>query len=374
VNAGFHGAGATDLAVGARQARLQVMSPMPPEGVPDPEHFPAMNASFYAARPQDYFGRRLQNLMLVAGNLQGLDDLFAKGVSFGTLSAVGPQVSDGVGADTAQERARQTQHFLIAESEVLCHHAGETLLRLYLAHAGAPPSPWLELSQTRSPDEFKKRVRRRFGPGSKASDPANLAEVARTFYLTDVPERLVPPPAPEEWSRGLALIEGYLRYFAALFLEKAALYNAAKHGLALLPGDIALEVGDGSVLSQSGPAVQYLQLRKSDDGHRRWSRVIHWVQSDRQVVLTYTAAILMADLWAAGRFRYVVSVREDGFSIAPGPEVATSTTAHTSYSSRLLFPSSRAASALEMSLSIVASGRREARPTVIPTPTASWSA
>jgi len=43
--------------------------------------------------------------------------------------------------------------------------------------------------------------------------------------------------------------------------------------------------------------------------------VIHWVKSDRQVVLTYTAAILIADLWAAGRFRYVVAAREDGFRV-----------------------------------------------------------
>lgn len=187
------------------------MRPMPPDGVPDPAHLPALNESFYTARPQDYFGRRLQDLMLVAGNLAGLDDLFAKGVSFGALSAIGPQMGEGLAPERASERERQTQHFVIAESEVLCHHAGETLLRLYLAHAGAPPSPWLELSQIRSPEEFKKRVRRRFGPDSNPSDPANLAEIARTFYLTDVPERIQPPPAPEEWSKGLAIIEGYLR-------------------------------------------------------------------------------------------------------------------------------------------------------------------
>ena len=70
------------------------MRPMPPDGVPDPAHLPALNESFYTARPQDYFGRRLQDLMLVAGNLAGLDDLFAKGVSFGALSAIGPQMGN----------------------------------------------------------------------------------------------------------------------------------------------------------------------------------------------------------------------------------------------------------------------------------------
>jgi len=44
--------------------------------------------------------------------------------------------------------------------------------------------------------------------------------------------------------------------------------------------------------------------------------VIHWVKSDRQMVLTYTAATLIADLWEAGRFRYVAAARAEGFRVA----------------------------------------------------------
>ena len=73
-------------------------------------------------------------------------------------------------------------------------------------------------------------------------------------------------------------------------------------------------------------------------------------------------------------FRYQVAGQtgHDG-PLRPLRRSAMSASAHASYSSRLLFPSSRAASALEMSLSSVSSGSREARPTVIPTPTASRS-
>ncbi|MDQ3580012.1 MAG: hypothetical protein M3443_20925, partial [Actinomycetota bacterium] len=44
------------------------------------------------------------------------------------------------------------------ESTNLLHHAAECLLRLYLAHAGMPPCPWLEVARLRSPSEFKEAV------------------------------------------------------------------------------------------------------------------------------------------------------------------------------------------------------------------------
>ena len=288
---------------------------IPPEGWPDPEHFALLNSDFYRARPHDYFGRRLQSLMLVANNVGRLDDLFAQGVKFGKLSATGAPVGEELEGKTAADRERQTQHFVIAESEVLCHHAGETLLRLYLAHAGTPPSPWLELSRITSPAGFKELVRRRFGPGAEPVDPAGLAEIARVFYLTDNRQSLDPPPDEGAWNRGIAIVDGYLRHFAALFLGKAALYNAGKHGLALLPGDVGVALGDGSILSASGPAIQYLQRRKSADGNRRWFRVTHWVRSDLQVALTYMATTLIAYLWEAARVRYVPAARAEGLSV-----------------------------------------------------------
>jgi hypothetical protein len=246
--------------------------------------------------------------MLVAGNLEGLDELFSRGVKFGQLAATGPDPASLAPSEEAKaERELQRQRFVIAEPEVLCHHAGETLLRLYLAHESRPASPWLELSRTRSPSVFKEMVRRRFGSDSKQSDPIRLAEIARLLYLSDDREAVDPGLTEEDWTANLVNIEGYLRYFAWQFLDKAALYNAGKHGLALIPGEMTFQLEDGSVLGADGPVIEYLELRSKDGGGRRWHHVAHWVRSDRQMTLTYMAIRLMAALWDGARRYYVPS-------------------------------------------------------------------
>ena len=286
----------------------------PSDGSVRPETIPGLNAAFYRARPADYFGKRLQDLMLVAGNLEGLDELFSRGVKFRQLTATGPDPASLAQSEEAKaERELQRQQFVIAESEVLCHHAGETLLRLYLAHESRPASPWLELTRTRSPSAFKEKVRRRFGSDSKQGDPIRLAEIARLLYLSDDREAVDPSLTEEDWTANLVNIEGYLRYFAWQFLDKAALYNAAKHGLALIPGEMTFQkLEDGSVLGADGPMIEYLELRSKDGGDRRWHHVAHWVRSDRQMTLTYMAIRLMAALWDGARRYYVPSPRSQG--------------------------------------------------------------
>jgi hypothetical protein len=268
------------------------------------EDLRALNAAFYRARPQDYFGRRLQNLILVAGNLAGLDELFSRGVKYGSLSVIGPDLGTLGATEAAKaEREVQRQRFVIAESEVLCHHVGETLLRLYLAHEGRPTSPWLELSKERTPGEFKKKVRMRFVEDAASSNPDWRAEIARMFYLSEDRHVVQPSLTEEEWGQNLANIEGYLRYFAHQFLDRAALYNAGKHGLALIPGELSFHLEDGSVLGADGPIIEYLDLRQ-DHGGRRWHHVAHWVNSERQITLIYIATCLVAELWEGGRRYY----------------------------------------------------------------------
>jgi hypothetical protein len=282
------------------------------------ENYAGLNETFYAAEPADYFSQRLENLILVAGNSAALDRLMEEGVTFRSLTVGGgpPQGADP--ADQAKKRdkaAKSAEHFVIAEAEVLAQHVGETLLRLYLAHAAVPPCPWLEISRLRSPAEFKERVSRRFGDDTDPSDPAHLAAVARVFYLTDDPASLGPvPPPQDQWETSLANIEGYLRHFADQFLKRAALYNAAKHGLALRPTEMSMKLGDGSVLSADGPIIQYLQIR-DDDGQPRWSKVNHWVSSDRQMALIYRACKLVETLWEVARIRYLPKQRGETFQL-----------------------------------------------------------
>lgn len=222
------------------------------------ENYARLNETFYAAEPADYFGQRLENLILTAGNPDGLHRLMQEGVTYRGLNVGGESQHRADPDDEAKETDKATktaEHFVIAEAEVLAQHVGETLLRLYVAHASLPPCPWLEMSRVRSPADFKERVRRRFGDDTDPSDPAHLAAVARVFHVTDDPSSLGPAPPQDEWDKSVANIESYLRHFAGQFLGRAALYNAAKHGLALMPTEMSVKLGDGSVLSAAKPVI-----------------------------------------------------------------------------------------------------------------------
>ena len=275
------------------------------------ENYPGLNAMFYEARPHDYFGQRLSNLILVAGKRSGLEALMAEGVTFGDLSAPAGQPSCG----SAEERDKAAELFVTAETEVLCHHAGETLLRLYLAHEGLPPCPWLEVSRVRYPRDFKVLVKRRFGPEIDGADPKRREALAKIFYSTDSRERLEPMPSEESWNESLRVIEMYLRHFARQFIDKAALYNATKHGLAVMPSTSTMQYNDGALVSADGPAIEYLYLREREDGQSRWYRGTHWVKRDVQMAFAYRACQLIDMLWTVAKSRYLQDVSGDGVAV-----------------------------------------------------------
>jgi len=272
------------------------------------ENYLGLNTTFYEASPHGYFSERLSNLLLVASKGAALDALIAEGFEFGGLSVPASQ-SSGV---SEEERAKAAEHFVTAETEVLSHHVGETLLRLYLAHEGVPACPWLELSRMRTPTEFKASVRRRFGAETDVPGAKRRAEVAKVFYLTDTREALKPAPSEAAWNTSLDVIEEYLSHFARQHLDQAALYNAAKHGLAVRPSRMSLKWNDGALVSVDGAVMQYLYLRDRDDGLRRWYQGTHWVRRDMQMALISRACQLIEALWVAARFRYVPNTRGAG--------------------------------------------------------------
>jgi hypothetical protein len=288
-----------------------------------PHNYRELNRAFYVASPTDYFGHRLGHLILRAGRSEDLDRLAGEGVSYRGLKlggAVEGAPADQTGGKSAEERAREAERFVVAEAEVLSHHVGETLLRLYLAHEyrddqPPPPCPWLEVSRLRSFSKAKEIVAARFGPDTDPEDPANRRAVARVFQLVDAPAKVPDAGIPQErWDASLATIESYLRGFAGQFLDKAALYNAAKHGLALLPGDGSMRLDDGSVIRAEGPMVQYLRMREDAD-RRRWSHVLHWSRPDGQMALVFRACQLIDMLWDVARIRYLLEQRSERVQI-----------------------------------------------------------
>jgi hypothetical protein len=288
-----------------------------------PLNYRELNRAFYVASPTDYFGHRLGHLILRAGRSEDLDRLAGEGVSYRGLKiggAVEGAPADQSGGKSAEELAKEAERFVVAEAEVLSHHVGETLLRLYLAHAHSddqppPACPWLEVSRLRSFSKAKEIVAARFGSDVDPEDAANRRAVARVFHLIDDPAKVADAGIPQDrWDTNLATIESYLRGFAGQFLEKAALYNSAKHGLALLPGEGSMRWDDGSLIRAEGPMVQYLKVRDGGE-RRRWSHVLHWSKPDRQMTLVYRACQLIDRLWDTARIRYLPEQRPERIQI-----------------------------------------------------------
>ncbi|HSK48170.1 MAG TPA: hypothetical protein VLA05_09240 [Coriobacteriia bacterium] len=118
----------------------------------------------------------------------------------------------------AAAKAKSAEHFVLAESEVLAHHVGETLLRLYLAHEHSPPCPALELARVRGPAKFRGAVSKRFLE-TKYEDYAFREPVSKVFQLVSDPAALRPEPDRDMWWGSVDNIEMFLRYFASQFLD-----------------------------------------------------------------------------------------------------------------------------------------------------------
>jgi hypothetical protein len=263
------------------------------------DDFPSLNAAFYRAEPADYFDRRLVLLLLTAGNTPGVEELLNRGVTYENFSFPADQIS--------RAEPWHPERFVTTETVVLLHHLGETLIRLYLGHEataeeGVPPCPWLDLARVRTPGLFKMRARERF-----LNSPLDTAErrrrVALAFYGAATTRSFEPRPAEREWTRSLDSIESHLVGFANELLDGGALYNAAKHGLALGPEHREAEFKD--LASSSGPSIEYLEVKRDDD-RDRWYRTVDWVNIDLRLAEIGVGVELIRMLWNVARARYVL--------------------------------------------------------------------
>jgi hypothetical protein len=255
-----------------------------------------MNRKFYATRPWEYFRHRQRYLMFAAGAPEKLLDIGREGVKVGRLNFTLTDDPDG-GEQDEEDR----QRYVLAESEVLMHHASETLLRLYLAHEGLPGCPWLEMARVRSPGDFKKRVEKRF---CRDESDAHHSSLAPVFFGGDQREKLTPTPPADEWDQGIANVESFLRYFARHFLD-ADVYNALKHGLAVQAGEYKMQLDDGELIKAEGTALEFLSLQRDHHGRQRWNMTTRWIEFERAMSFVFIATALIESIWDIGQWRYL---------------------------------------------------------------------
>ncbi len=261
--------------------------------------------------PYGYFGARLENLALVGGKYDEIRRVADEGITWG-----GIVLHPGLMDDEDRERdAKATKHYLLIESEILLHHAAETLLRLYFGHAtpGDPPCPWLAMAQRFDFAAFKDDVRRRFIEETRPTGrltTAQRAELCAVFRGTDDPTKLTPSPTRRRWNAGLVNIDRFMRHYARLFLDDAPLYNPTKHGMGITASGDALFAIDGTAMAH-GPAVTVLEIvDKNDRKGPRWRRTTRWFDFEHHTAFTYCAIILMRQLWTVGSWQYTGSKLE----------------------------------------------------------------
>lgn len=253
------------------------------------EQFPLLNEQFYTSQPAAYFRKRLQLLILAAGAADEITELLAQGVRYEKLIAqLDP--TDG---------QREHQAFLSTEAEVLLHHASEALLRLYFAHTGLPPCPWLECARLRNFFIFKERVAKL---RSTRLTPDERDDLARVFL------GIVPDSSNAEATKAVNTIERLLRTIAGRLLDDGNFYNSAKHGLAIIAANVSLAVGDETgapVVGSQGPSVAYLEVREKPDEPKRWHVTTRWVSARQAMWLTCLVISEMASLWSVAKCRYI---------------------------------------------------------------------
>lgn len=269
------------------------------------EQLSDLNREFYSTDPSRYFRTRLDSLMMIAAR----SDLVVQGLretlEVGTFKATSH--------DNEYASAEEIEHYVATEAVIILHHASEALLRLYFAHEHQPPCPWLEASRLRLPRDFKSRlvqlIERREDPGQvnriSLCFLGQPAEKARAQANEAAPGRTV--------ADALQGALDLLVWTASRLTKDGNLYNAAKHGLAVVPAERGMSLGTDTPLKLSvhGQSLTYLERRPvAEGGPNTWNETTTWVKSDHYIAWTHLVLRLMGSIWSIGKLAYTGSPGE----------------------------------------------------------------
>ena len=260
-----------------------------------------LNERFYTADPADYFRTRLSTLALVAGRPGDLLDLLKEGVEYGRIWAK---------ADSDEEvDAAGVDRYVTIESQILLHHVAEALIRLFFAHVDSPPCPWFELSAETDFGGFKRRVEDQL---VKARRRRALEEEAAFVLLGRRSPR--PDEDAARWNDATENLARFLRVYAGRWLKDSHVFNAMKHGLAVIPGDALFQIVDDdgrAIRLGEGTSVEFLEAKEweKDHGGRRtrrvWQTTTRWLDIQESLGLVQIGALMIDSLWLVAKHRYL---------------------------------------------------------------------
>ncbi|MFF2318241.1 hypothetical protein ACFVTE_18480 [Arthrobacter sp. NPDC058097] len=281
------------------------------------EQYSELNATFYSSGgPHEYIRARLQSIIFTLSDADEAEAIVQQDLFIGTLQAGGSQ--------RLSQEVRQ--RYALMESTVLLHHAGEALLRLWMAHKDSPSCPWLEVASLTTARIFKEEAEKH------ASDTSRIprSTIASVFLGGSTREDAHVEMTEGQWERSIDGFQELLRLVAHTITSEATLYNAAKHGLVGLPGDQADIVYEGKRVAGGG-GITYLEKTpdntKFRSGPHSWWLTTSFTNLEANLFLIELTLRAISSLWAVARRRHLgvpgevvlISLDEVLTAVAMGP-------------------------------------------------------
>ena len=261
----------------------------------DKAQYAWLNRQFYEGFDADLLQSRLATLCLMHDTPEVMRAHFTAGVTWDKLKFAFDE------ADFSdQKMQRQAEIELVA----LRQHAAEILFRNFHVHAAQDPCPWLALGRIRAPGDLKRLVDRYLKGDEWTDETSQTAYHVRAVWGTGAfgddgsvkPELLEPSANIMSWIA-----------CAAMLVREAPLYNAYKHGLAIIPhepfslgfGNATADTPEIKIEAPSG--FRYLD-RMSNERERRhyWALVNEPIDFYEAACQTVVFGLILDGILTAG--------------------------------------------------------------------------
>lgn len=277
----------------------------------DQSQFRSLNVRFYNGFHHDLITARLGVLCLQHERPELVETHLLSGVSWGKLRlTIDPE-------DEYQDALRR-----VAELELvsLRQHAAETLFRLFWVHAHQEPCPWLALARLRRPGQLIDAASR-YLSGQLWSDDDDR----RQFHTRACCGTAELQEGGRLDKAGLEASMDTVALWTAVAAEAvrdAPLYNAYKHGLAILPSAPFTmtiggpEGGHGEISMEATSGFTFLgSAYSADDHHRRWQLTREPVDFDCTAAEIAIFSTIVQSILSAGALERRVSQTPRGILV-----------------------------------------------------------
>lgn len=260
------------------------------------ELFSELNATFYEGDPSEYLLLKIEAVTLMLAPDEVLAPAYASERRIG--------VTRRLGAPVPSKEARD--RYVRTECVLALHHACETLLRLFFAHAEKPDCPWLGMAASVSFVEFKEKVSAALKSGFDRD------AVALVFLGGTDPSDAAIGVAADEFEDAAAALQLLLEFAAGTVLSESFLYNSTKHGLTIVHTEESTQMaftppGGGDPVSLlSGSQFAYLHKPKfpgAKGGTEWWMSMTHTLP-DQDIEVSLLIQQAVSSLWDVARRRY----------------------------------------------------------------------